>query len=667
MGSTVQQSISFKEVVAKYIHIGDTYVTDSDDQYYLRNRPAMLQNVRNFWIKGVLEQSLYAVARLELGLTTQPDAVEDVWTVLVQRPDQMPQPLPPGTRISTAFDEFGPTLLILGAPGTGKTTLLLELTKDLLARAEHDPNHPLPVVFNLSSWAARQPPLAAWLVDELCERYQAPRKHAQIWVDKDLILPLLDGLDEVAPECRSACAEAINEFRQQHGLVPIAVCSRLADYEALTVRLHLQGALVVQSLRRQQIDHYLAQAGKPLAGVRAALQDDETLWELLDTPLTLSIAALAYQGRSAAEVQTTGATNSRRDSFVGRVLRTIVNLRRPGLSGYPTTGTLEERKTHLFAAYVDAMFKRRGETAPYSRQQTVQWLVWLAAAMTRQNQSVFYLEWLQPNWVSERTQWIVTRGIGLLIFLFGGLLLVGSQPSYRGLNDLVGVLLVGGILIWWVSNGLTGGKVQSAETLTWQWSKLKVGLFGGLGIGLFGGLFDGLTGGPKHRLKEELGIGLFLGLIGGLVFGLNRALVVGEITTRGRPNEGMWRSLHNALLSGLVFGLFLGLVGGLVGGLYHGLVGGLHDGLFLGLFGGLVGGFAKGGHACLQHLILRFLLWRNGSAPLNYIRFLDYAAERLFLRKVGGGYIFIHRMLLDYFATLYPSNSEHKGKASEPV
>ncbi|MDJ0592593.1 MAG: hypothetical protein QNJ72_21810 [Pleurocapsa sp. MO_226.B13] len=38
--------------------------------------------------------------------------------------------------------------------------------------------------------------------------------------------------------------------------------------------------------------------------------------------------------------------------------------------------------------------------------------------------------------------------------------------------------------------------------------------------------------------------------------------------------------------------------------------------------------------------------------PWNYARFLDYAAERIFLRKVGGGYIFIHRMLLEHFARM---------------
>ena len=514
----------------------------------------MLQNVRNFWIKGVLEQSLYAVARLELGLITQPDAVEDVWNVLVQRPDQMPQPLPPDTRISTAFDEFGNALLILGAPGTGKTTLLLELTKDLLERAEHDPNHPLPVVFNLSSWAARQPPLADWLVDELCERYQVPRKHAQIWIDKDLILPLLDGLDEVAPACRSACAEAINEFRQQHGLVPMAVCSRLADYEALTVKLRLQGALVVQSLTRQQIDHYLAQAGKPLAGVWAALQDDNTLWELLDTPLMLSIATLAYQGRLAAEMQ--------------------------------AVGTLEERRKYLFAAYTDAMFKRRGKAAPYSRQQTDQWLVWLATAMAQHDQSIFYIEWMQPDWLPTRQQQRgVTLGVAVLSGLVGGLVgellfgLIGRLPGDligRPPGELVGRLVFGlggglvGGLVGMEGRGMEGSSskpIQPIEMLQWSWpekEKLVGGLVGGLLFGLVVVLVAWLVG----RLPGGLGGGLLFGLPSGLVVGLlsvlDKAIVTSTITTRIIPNEGIRRSMRNTLLWVLVFGLGGGLVSGLL-------------------------------------------------------------------------------------------------------
>jgi hypothetical protein len=41
---------------------------------------------------------------------------------------------------------------------------------------------------------------------------------------------------------------------------------------------------------------------------------------------------------------------------------------------------------------------------------------------------------------------------------------------------------------------------------------------------------------------------------------------------------------------------------------------------------------------------------------------LDYAAERIFLRKVGGGYIFIHRMLMEYFAALEAEPSAESGE-----
>ena len=47
-----------------------------------------------------------------------------------------------------------------------------------------------------------------------------------------------------------------------------------------------------------------------------------------------------------------------------------------------------------------------------------------------------------------------------------------------------------------------------------------------------------------------------------------------------------------------------------------------------------------------------FRHWREHCLnPWNYDRFLDYAADRTILRKVGG-YIFIHRLLLDHFAKM---------------
>jgi hypothetical protein len=39
---------------------------------------------------------------------------------------------------------------------------------------------------------------------------------------------------------------------------------------------------------------------------------------------------------------------------------------------------------------------------------------------------------------------------------------------------------------------------------------------------------------------------------------------------------------------------------------------------------------------------------------LDIEHFLDYATERILLRRVGGGYVFVHRLLQEYFASLQP-------------
>ena len=87
---------------------------------------------------------------------------------------------------------------------------------------------------------------------------------------------------------------------------------------------------------------------------------------------------------------------------------------------------------------------------------------------------------------------------------------------------------------------------------------------------------------------------------------------------------------------GLIVGLIVGLLGGLLGGLFFGLVVGL-------LFGW---------ETVIKHYTLRLVLFFDGSMPLNYVRFLDDCVDRVFLRRVGGGYIFIHRTFMEHVAGL---------------
>jgi hypothetical protein len=60
----------------------------------------------------------------------------------------------------------------------------------------------------------------------------------------------------------------------------------------------------------------------------------------------------------------------------------------------------------------------------------------------------------------------------------------------------------------------------------------------------------------------------------------------------------------------------------------------------------------------IKHYALRLILWLNGYTPFKFIQFLDQCAKLILLKKVGGGYIFIHRMLLDYFADLTPQSTK---------
>lgn len=69
----------------------------------------------------------------------------------------------------------------------------------------------------------------------------------------------------------------------------------------------------------------------------------------------------------------------------------------------------------------------------------------------------------------------------------------------------------------------------------------------------------------------------------------------------------------------------------------------------------IVGPVYYGGESVLKHYVLRWLLARQGVLPFPYrdrqlIAYLDEMAARLLLRRVGGGWMFIHRTLLEFFA-----------------
>jgi len=390
----VDQGIHGSTIVGRdFVQQITNIITGGTDEHRAqRDRRAMLKLVKSFWVKGVLEQSLHGEALLELGLEARADAIDDQpWDLLLQTPGQPNRALPHGTKITNVFDEMNQSLLILGEPGSGKTTTLLELTRDTIGRAETDPTQPIPVVFNLSSWADKRQSLEKWLIDELNSKYNIPKKIGRRWVEDADLLLLFDGLDEVRIEYRDECVKAINSFRQDH-LMPLVVCSRIADYETLTTRLKLQGAVLIQPLTAEQIQAYLQGSGTELLAFTEILRHDSALQELAQSPLMLSIMTLSYRDISSQDLQ--------------------------------SLNSVEARRRHLFDAYVRQMFQRRGADTAFSPEQVTHWLAWLARRLTEHSQTIFQIEGLQPAWLVTKAQrWQYLMLSRLPFGLIGGILL----------------------------------------------------------------------------------------------------------------------------------------------------------------------------------------------------------------------------------------------------
>jgi hypothetical protein len=318
-------------------------------------RTLLLESVHSLWIAGVLEHSLYQEARIEVGLTRSVDA-RDPWDLTSAQPAGPPTPVPPGTRPDAVFFQLQQRMLILGSPGSGKTTTMLELLRQLLEKARLDEKTPIPVFLLLASWSRRRPPLEQWVLQEVSERYDVQPGHVRAWLDSSQLLLLLDGLDEVEGQYQQECVQAINKFRHEHGTTPIVVCCRTLDYQRLQDALSVYGTLTVETLRRDQVERLLDRADGLFANVQDALARQPWLWELADRPLYLSFMMLGFRGQENRTINEDSAENE------------------------------QQGKRLLIGNYIRTMLSHRRDS---NAAQTMRWLAFVARQMQRANQTVF--------------------------------------------------------------------------------------------------------------------------------------------------------------------------------------------------------------------------------------------------------------------------------------
>lgn len=207
------------------------------EYFATKQRPFLLQTVREK-VESALAMFLHDDELMALEVQERRDLVQLPVRIDIQVPSGLPQSLPPSTDILDIFDEYSGRLLILGEPGSGKTVTLLDLARKLIERAWEEPTQPLPVVFNLASWAEKQQDFNEWLIGELEEYYCIPSRLGRYWVEKRRLLLMLDNLDRISRgRDRIKCIEAINAYSDFR--TKLVVCSRLQEYEEVTSRAKL--------------------------------------------------------------------------------------------------------------------------------------------------------------------------------------------------------------------------------------------------------------------------------------------------------------------------------------------------------------------------------------------------------------------------------------------
>ena len=607
-------------------------------QQEYRQRQVLLNKVRDAWVKGVLEKSLHARVSIELGLQERPDLVQQPFSDVAEFAAAPGQALPEGTPATTVFERLGSgrTLLIVGEPGSGKTIALLKLAEDAIDRAEPDLRQQIPVVFNLSSWARKLQSIEQWLIQELLEKYQVSKALGKTWVESEALMLLLDGLDEVKAEQRNACVQALNQFMQTHGTTEIVICCRIGDYQMLQDRLTLRSAICLQPLTAAQIDRYFEQAGDRLSALKAVLPQDAELQELAKSPLMLSVMSLAYQDFTPEQLTVGGKIEDYRQ----RLFATYID-------------RMFQRRVKLHRNWIDRILRRQGKKQQYTKEETQRWLSWLAQRMTVASQTIFLIENLQPYWLISKKQlaqhlfkyYLKPNSIDRMIARIALRKISTVESVYISKSNFIKYLRFGLIYSFVISliySMLPKSYWNESFKAVFSWTTLYL-KYNSLAL-------DNLS----VRILAAIVFGLLLGLQSGLVMILINGISSREIQKTERPNQGIYTSVFNALILMIIFPSTVWLMNFLTSMANFEFI--KPNGLILfGLIGLLIGG----GYTSLRHFILRVLLYGKKYSPWNYTRFLDYATDRLFMQKVGGGYIFVHRMLLEHFAEMSIEQGKH--------
>jgi hypothetical protein len=527
-------------------------------------------------------------------------------------------------------------VVVVGEAGAGKTGLCLLLTLEVLSRPWEAR---VPVLLNIASWNPADN-LEGWLLDRLLELYPFLGNRSRYGagaaaeiLNRDRVLVLLDGLDEMAPAHRAAALRAIDS--DLGGSRPLVLTSRGEAFAAANESGVVSDADVVEilPLDSAEIRDYLVavtpQAAiakwEPVLGTLAE-PSGGVVGQALRTPLMLSLARSVY-GEPGTEPG---------------------DLVRAASADDVETALLDCFPKQAFSTRPPSPLRKLARRPPeWDPDRAERWLAFLAQ---RYQEVAWWNLWrIVPRWV------FVLRGVlvgGVLAALMGWLLfgLFGEPVLGVRLGAAVGV--VGGVALGLVPADLPRrfvARVPNRHELPRDLLFALVGaVAGGVAVGWIFGWWPGVV------------IGLFCGVAYGGVRRFGEPVEPGRAITPDSVMRDDKRAVRLAVGFGAVTGLLAGgFLGGVVGVDDLGLVVPITNPVLTGLLGGGVGlllgagGLGLATHATSasgRFAMASVWLALTRRTPLRLMAFLRDAQQLGVLRSAGPVYQFRHERLRDRLA-----------------
>ncbi|OBQ33859.1 MAG: hypothetical protein AN487_19450 [Anabaena sp. CRKS33] len=572
--------------------------------------------------------------------------------------------------IADLYDISYNILLILGEPGSGKTTTLLRLAKNFVE--QETSSQKLVAIFDLTYWSNNKLSFHDWLVDQLYQWYRIERQIGKDWIKNEEMLLFFDGLDELNENERSSCVVAINNFSREYGIHKIIVCSRREQYKQIDKRLMQSYSVLIKPLVNDQIEKIINEweaKGKQLTNLRKLLnQNGNIVQTLAETPLILDVMI---------ELEELPVINS---------------------------STLEDYCSILFDELIKVSFDRfykkqrkkaldkgekyEKEKEKYQQKDVVNWLTWLAKKMVNRT---FIISEIQPSWLEQEEKELyqiskLLNGGLFLGVLFGisyGFLchhyLLHLFPKTEStLFKGVALGLLQGIITGPIAGRIvellkpesedklneTEIKIYGKKVLNGRqiFRSIRKNFYIGIGICLIN--FFATLGIMRFLLDFKLNESISLASIVGPFFGFIVAIALSasypftdssdysDKNSSSNPNQGIWDSFHQALSIAAISSIFVMMIYIIVIIFTHKL-----DTIMviLGLCFSVLNGFLvmcahQSGQNCFLHLNLRIILEKKNHIPRNYSDFLENVAKNFgFLKPINGGYQFFHPMFQDHF------------------